>query len=125
MPFILAVDFDGTLFETDSLEIKGVKQDIIDKVKEFKKEGAELILWTCREGTPLEDAIKVCKKNGLEFDAINENAPSWVEYQSEKAKDGDIFAIRKVFANFYLDDRSCNLGFFLRIDVRATCEKHK
>jgi len=125
MPFILAIDFDGTLFKTDSLEIKEAKRDIIDKVKEFKKAGAEIVLWTCREGTSLEDAVKVCKEGGLEFDAINENAPSWAEYQKEKSKEGDIFATRKIFANFYLDDRACNLEFFLQIDARATCEKHK
>lgn len=125
MSFILGVDFDGTLFETESLEIKEPKQEIIDKVKKFKECGAEIILWTCREGTQLENALRSCKEIGLEFDAVNENAPSWVEYQKEKAKEGEIFAIRKIFANFYLDDRSCNLEFFLEIDAKATCEKHK
>ena len=126
MPFILAVDYDGTLFSGSYPEIGDPKQDIIDKVKEFKESGAELVLWTCREGRSLEEALKRCKEIGLEFDAVNDNAPSQLEYMKEMAAKGDILATRKIFADFYLDDRAHNLEFFLKmIKVAETCAAYK
>ena len=125
MPFILACDFDGTLF-TGSYPNKGApKKDIIDKVKQFKEHGAEIVLWTCRGGDPLQEAIDRCKEEGLEFDAHNANAPSnkeWIE--GEQAK-GQPFCEPKIFADFYVDDRAGNLDIFLGIDVEKTCELYK
>jgi ribonucleotide monophosphatase NagD (HAD superfamily) len=124
MPFILAIDYDGTLF-TKSYPEKGEPiQKVIDKVKEFKKYGAEICLWTCREDISLKEAVERCKEVGLEFDAINDNAPSQKEYMKKKLEEGEIFATRKIFADFYLDDKSHNLEFFLKIDARATCESY-
>ena len=122
MPFILACDFDGTLF-TKSWPKKGKpKKDIIKKIKEFKRLGAEIVLWTCREGVALEEALKRCKEVDLEFDAINDTAPSQEAYIKERAKEGEIFATRKIFADFYLDDKAKNLDYFLTIDVEKTCK---
>jgi hypothetical protein len=126
MAFILACDFDGTLFSGSYPEKGEPKLDIIEKVKEFKKYGSEIILWTCRESRPLEEAIERCKEYGLEFDAINENAPSELAYMKKKySNEGEIFATRKIYADFYLDDKSHNLDFFLDIHVQATCELPK
>lgn len=122
MPFILAVDFDGTLFEGSYPNKGEPKQDVIDKVKGFKKYGAEIVLWTCREGISLKEAMKRCAEVGLEFDAINENAPSQKEYMKRKEAEGEIVATRKIFADFYLDDRSHNIELFLKIDAKATCD---
>lgn len=124
MPFILSVDYDGTMFE-DSYPIRGaIKKDVVDKVKEFKDAGAEIVLWTCREGNSLEEALeRIENETDLEFDAINENAPSQLEYMKEGLKNGEIFATRKIFANFYLDDRAKNIDFFLAIDANATCDQ--
>lgn len=123
MPFILAVDYDGTLFDKSWPDKGTPKHDVINKVKEFKKYGSEIALWTCREGKTLDEAIKRCKEVGLEFDSINENTPSQVKYIEERMKHGEEFATRKIFANFYLDDRANNIEFFLTIDAKATCER--
>ncbi len=123
MPFILSVDYDGTLFEGSWPEKGAPKQDVIDKVKEFKANKAELVLWTCREGKSLEEALTRCKEVGLEFDAVNANAPSQLEYMKEREAEGEIFALRKIFANFYLDDRAYNIDLFLKIDAKATCDR--
>lgn len=124
MPFILAVDYDGTMFE-DSYPIKGdIKQDVVDKVKEFQDAGAEIVLWTCREGRSLKEALgRIEDETDLDFVAINENAPSQLEFMKEKKSEGDLFATRKIFANFYVDDRANNIDFFLDIDAKATCDK--
>ena len=124
MPFILAIDFDDTLFEGSFPDIGEPKQDVIDKVKEFKNTGTcEIVLWTCREGKSLEEAVARCKEVGLEFDAVNANAPSQLKYMKEQEKKGESLALHKIFANFYLDDRSYNIDFFLKIDAKSTCER--
>ena len=124
MPFILSVDYDGTLFEGSYPEIGDPKQDVIDKVIEFKEAGAELALWTCREGTSLEEALeRIEKETDIEFDSINENVPSQLEYMRQKAEEGSLLALRKIFANFYLDDRAHNIDLFLGIDVKATGDR--
>ena len=122
MPFILAVDYDGTLFEGSWPKKGKPMQDIINKVKDFKRYGAEVVLWTCREGISLEEATERCKGAGLEFDAVNENSPSQLKYMKERAEHGEIFATRKIFANFYLDDRGKNLDVFLNINAEKTCK---
>ena len=41
----------------------------------------------------------------------------------EQRKQGNIFALRKIFADFYLDDGAYNLDFFLKIDIEETCKR--
>lgn len=117
MPFILACDYDGSICADEFPGHGDFKEDIINKIKEFKKHGAILILWTCREGDHLDEAVANCKKAGIEFDAINENAlctKKWLEGKGQKLS-------RKVHADFYVDDKAGNLEIFLQIDVEATC----
>lgn len=119
MPFVLAVDYDGTIITKHRYPCK----EVIDKVKEFKKFGSEIVLWTCREGRLLDEAVAKCKEFGLEFDAVNSNAPSQLEYMKTMAEKGEALALRKIFANFYVDDRALNIDRFLEIDVEKTCNK--
>lgn len=95
---IIAVDFDGTLCENKWPGIGGPRVDVIRHVLAEQKHGAKLILWTCRVGELLEDAVAWCKKFGLEFDAVNENLPELVGQFGNDT--------RKVFATEYLDDRA-------------------
>ena len=122
MPFILAVDYDNTLFH-GSYPVKGPpKPKVIKKVKEFKKYGAKVILWTCRSrGRVLIEAIHRCREAGLRFDAINDNVPSQKRYMESQRKKGNIFALRKVFADFYLDDSANNVNIFLRMNAKEIC----
>ena len=122
MAFILAVDYDGTLVEDVFPEEGDFKEDIVNKVKEFKKHGAEIALWTCREGKSLAEAVKRCKDKGLEFDAVNDNVPDQKDYMEEKKKKGEMLALRKIYADFYVDDKAMNLEIFLNISVEATCK---
>ena len=119
MPFILSIDYDGTICDDEFPGHGDFKEDIINKIKEFKKHGATLILLTCREGDHLDGAVANCKKAGIEFDAVNENAPStkkWLEEEGQKLS-------RKPHADFYLDDKALNLEIFLGIDVEETCKR--
>ena len=118
MSFILSCDYDNTIVFDEFPGHGDFKEDIVNKIKEFKKHGAELILWTCREGENLEGAVSNCKKAGLEFDSVNENTPSTKKWLSGEKQP----LSRKVHADFYLDDKASNLDIFLKIDVAATCK---
>ena len=109
MPRTIAVDFDNTLFETDWPEIGNPIWPVINAAKTAKEEGAALILWTTREGKPLEDAIIACNKVGLTFDAINNNTAAMKKLWGNDP--------RKVGATEYWDDRAMKLtGYIPRIE---------
>lgn len=93
---IIAVDFDNTLFFTNWPYILLPNWVMINRVKEEKSKGSKIILWTCRSGKYLEDAVEACRLVGLEFDAVNENLPEILETFENDC--------RKIFANEYWDD---------------------
>lgn len=96
---IIAVDFDGTLCENCYPDIGSARTEVIEYVKNEKQNGVKIILWTCRSGDLLKEAVDWCKNNhGLEFDAVNENLPEII-----KIFGGDT---RKIFAHEYIDDRN-------------------
>ena len=95
---IYAVDFDGTLCSYKWPDIGIPNKPLIYILAEKRKHGHSVILWTCRVGDKLKEAVDWCKEQGLEFDAINENIP-----EIRKKFDTDS---RKIFANVYIDDRA-------------------
>lgn len=97
---IIALDFDGTLFEEDYPRIGAPIWKTIDRAKEEKRNGAILILWTCRQGKYLVEAVNACKDVGLTFDKVNQNADQIIESWGVDQ--------RKIFANEYWDDRGVN-----------------
>lgn len=98
---VVAVDFDGTLTEDGFYPNCGkpiIKN--IEYVKELKKSGYKVILWTCREKESLQIAVDWCKSFGLDFDAVNENINPEIKIE----KYG--YSCRKVYADIYLDDKA-------------------
>ena len=95
---IIAIDFDNTLFETDYPAIVRPISPVIKYAKLMRERGAKLILWTCREGKELEEAVEACRAEGLLFDAVNDNLP---EMKAEWGNNP-----RKVAADEYWDDRN-------------------
>ena len=98
LPKIAAIDFDGTLVEDKFPEIGKPNQPMIDYCKSLKKDGTKIILWTCRNGEKLTEAVEFCKQQGLVFDAVNENLP-----EVQTMFNGDT---RKVYADKYIDDKN-------------------
>ena len=98
MAKIIAVDFDGTLCERKYPDIGAPITPVIEYVKERKAAGNIIILWTCRVGEYLANAVEWCKRQGLTFDYINENAPERVGQYG-----GDT---RKISADEYIDDKA-------------------
>lgn len=102
---IIAIDFDGTLFETDYPTIVSPNLGVIDAAKWCKECGDKLILWTCREGAELDAAIQACREYGLEFDAVNDNLPeAKAEWENNP---------RKVAADDYWDDKNSDIRYFI------------
>lgn len=100
--YAIALDFDGVLFKEKWPAIGEPIIKNITAARTLRKYGCRLILWTCREGEALEQAIEACKSWGLEFDAVNANLPEWIEKYGNDC--------RKIGANLYIDDRALRVG---------------
>lgn len=98
---VIAIDFDGTIVEDKYPEIGKEKLFAFDTLKMLQKDGHRLILWTVRSGKKLDEAVAYCKKNGVEFHAVNEAYPN----------EPTAGYSRKVNADIFVDDR--NVGGFL------------
>ena len=94
----IAVDFDGTLCFSCWPELGEPNKALIDYLKEWKENGNKLILWTCRSGEALDNAIKWCQEHDLEFDAINDNLPEIVQLYGSNS--------RKITCDYYIDDKA-------------------
>lgn len=101
---IIAVDFDGTLCHSSWPGVEDLDLVGIYTLKEFKANGGRLILWTCRNGQDLQDAIDACAEKGLLFDAINENDPEHIKMW--EAEHGESQYSSKVYADLYIDDKA-------------------
>lgn len=98
---IIAVDFDGTIVEHKYPAIGKTKLFAFETLKALQNQKHTLILWTFRHGKELDEAVEFCKKNGIEFYAVNKSYP-------EEELDG--MASRKINADVFIDDR--NMGGF-------------
>lgn len=99
---IVAVDFDGVLCEDEFPEIGAEVPAMVGAVRRVRAAGHEVVLWTSRTGERLEEALRWCRGRGLEFDAVNEQAPSNREAFEAAYPQGT----RKVYADVYVDDHS-------------------
>lgn len=98
---IYAFDFDGTLCQEAYPGIGRPNKTVIRYAKKLKEKGNRLILWTCRNGQALDNAVAWCKEQGIEFDAVNQNLPEILEMFGSDS--------RKVTADYYVDDRLLGL----------------
>jgi len=100
-PLIIAVDFDGTLFEKGDYPDFGAPNRLLGlALNKLRRDGViKVILWTCREGDYLTAAVRACKLMlDLEFDAVNKNLPEQIALFGNDS--------RKIGAHYYIDDRS-------------------
>jgi len=97
----IAVDFDGTIVEHEYPAIGKEKLFAFQTLKELNRMGAQLILWTIRNGKELDEAVEFCRKNGVEFYAVNKNYPEEIVDETSG---------RKINADIFIDDK--NVGGF-------------
>ena len=95
---IIAVDFDGTLCYSNWPELGEPNMPLIEYLRAQKKSGNKLILWTCRVGEALENAVSWCRELHLEFDAVNDNLPEIIEKYGNTS--------RKITCDYYIDDKA-------------------
>ena len=96
----IAVDFDGTIVEHRYPEIGKEIMFAFQTLRALQDQGHQLILWTYRSGRELEVAVEYCRRNGLEFYAVNSSFP-------EEDFDED-YDSRKIDVDLFIDDR--NIG---------------
>lgn len=100
---IIAVDFDGTISRGKYPAIDGEQPYAGEALRKLHEQGHYLIIWTCRCGTPLLDAINWLLERHIPFDRVNDHNPGSVaKYGGRGGK--------KVYAHCYIDDK--NIGGF-------------
>ena len=106
--FIIAADFDSTISIGNYKypDCGEPNHPLIQKLIQFREQGGELILWTCRMDEPLQKAVDWCKSYGLEFDAVNEH--------SKRMRDMYNNDTRKIYADLYIDDKSTQPNNFMK-----------
>lgn len=107
---VIAVDFDGTLCTDKYPETGEPNLQLIEALKTAQHlRGDYIILWTCRRGKMLQEAVDFCSGYGLKFDGIND--------RPRASPDGYAFLYssnnyQKVFADIYIDDRALSPSQF-------------
>jgi hypothetical protein len=94
---IIAVDFDGTLHTGKWPNIGAPAPYCIDYMQKLHDDGHYIIIWTCRCGDLLIEAINWMLDKDIPFDRINDNIPSQSILYGSNA--------RKVHAHLYIDDK--------------------
>ena len=104
-PFIVSVDFDGTIVEHEFPVIGPPLPDALEWLKKYVDAGAQLILFTMRSGVHLVQAVNYLESNGIRLWGINEN-PTQLSWTYSP----------KPFAHVYIDDA----GFNIPLSPRAS-----
>lgn len=90
---IIAVDFDGTL------QINGQPNGaLIADLRAKQAQGNIVILWTCRTGHRLKEAVTFLRQNGFMPNYVNCNAPQAVAMLKADP--------HKIYADVYIDDKN-------------------
>lgn len=93
---IIAVDYD------DTLEIGGrINEGLLYRLRAEQKNGNIIILWTCRQGDRLKQALNELAKYGLKPNLVNENHISSIQKLG--------YNPRKVLADVYIDDKNVRI----------------
>lgn len=90
---IIAVDYDGTLETPNGMNIA-----LASKLKANQRRGDTVILWTCREGKSLQQALEKLREIGFYPNTVNDNAPEAVRRLGRNS--------RKIYADVYIDDKA-------------------
>ena len=90
---VIAIDFDGTITEKNEFpHIGKIREHAFDAIKNLQANGHKCVLWTCRYGESLNEAIQFLLDRGVQMDGYNSNV-----YPLES---------RKIVADVYVDDKN-------------------
>lgn len=90
---IIAVDYDDTL-------VRGSQPNLplISRLIGAQRQGHAVILWTCREGASLAEAVDALAGYGFRPTLINQNHPAAIRAIGHDS--------RKIYADLYIDDKA-------------------
>lgn len=91
---IIAVDFDDTLQLPDGTP----NLTLIARLRASQRRGDIVILWTCREGPGLQEALTFLRRHGFVPNLANQNAPQAIRLLGHDS--------RKILADVYIDDKN-------------------
>lgn len=100
---IIAIDFDGTICKDRYPDVGKPKSNAVESIQKLYNDGHYIIIYTCRCGEKLKDAVNALLEWGVPFHRVNDHCPANVAKYGE----GGL----KIYADVYIDDR--NLGGFL------------
>lgn len=95
---IIAVDYDGTLFR-----LGRVNDLLLASLRDAQQHGAIVILWSCRQGNSLTEAVNTLKAHGFLPNLVNQNAPAAIRMLGCDP--------RKIYADVYIDDKAQRMEF--------------
>lgn len=95
----IAIDFDGTVVTHEYPRIGTERPFATETLRRLIADRHRLILWSCREGKLLQDAIDWCRERGVEFWAVNN------DYPEERPEANQDFS-RKLKVDMFIDDRN-------------------
>lgn len=90
---IFAVDFDGTIVENAYPDIGLLRPGAVEALRLMRAHGHTIIIWTCRYGQELEDMVHFLDGHRIPYDYVND-CPKMP------------LPVRKIYADYYIDDRS-------------------
>lgn len=93
---IVAVDYDGTLESGGQINLP-----LIARLRAAQRRGDTVILWTCREGKRLQEALRALQGAGFRPQLVNANAPEAVRMLGHDP--------RKIYADIYIDDKGTSI----------------
>jgi hypothetical protein len=97
-PRVYAIDFDNTIAYTQYPKIIKPLPYAMKCLKVLTNDpNSILILWTCREGEYLKQALDFCELYGVKFDYANENCKELIDLYGNDC--------RKLGADVYIDDK--------------------
>ena len=94
---VIAIDFDDTIAVDDYPGVGPEISGAIESIKEIQSLGVDTVLWTCRGGEPLDNALEWLRNRGVEFEFVNENTIAELDFWGTNP--------RKIAADIYIDDR--------------------
>ena len=93
---VLCIDFDGTIVEHQYPKIGPLRKDAYKVIRQLKRDGHIIIIWTCRSDTyDLPPMKKFLEENRIPYDYINENSHT-IAFKPHP----------KVYADVYIDDHN-------------------
>lgn len=94
---IIAIDFDGTIVTNKFPAIGDPIPGAAENIRYLALDGHYIIINTCRSNDDAIAAVNYLRREGIPFDAINDNHPEHIEKYGNNC--------RKIYAHCYIDDK--------------------